>query len=265
MPVRGEAGGTVRAPARAHFGLALIAAATLCLGGVQAQPSAPAAKPTPRWPTPQEIERARSERPLPPVNTLPGEARPLPRIGTTRPNPSAGGPAPAPGLDIAALARQGGALAGGASVTGQTIPAPALHIFVTLDMPSGSLQRLVDQAEKTGATLVLRGLKNQSMRQTLAAVSGLLGRRRVGWLIDPEAFERHGIQTAPTFVLTLGDEPASGAGAAPACSATTCTAPRAFVSVSGDVTLDYALDFIARSRPGAAPVAGPYLAKLRPR
>jgi conjugal transfer pilus assembly protein TrbC len=125
-------------------------------------------------------------------------------------------------------------------------------------MPQGSLRRLVDQAERAGAVLVLRGLKNQSMRQTVAAVSDLLGQRRAGWVIDPEAFERHSVEAAPTFLLTMGED-------APPCSATTCTVPRPFVSVSGDVSLDYALEHMARRQPGAAAVAGPYLSRLRTR
>jgi hypothetical protein len=37
------------------------------------------------------------------------------------------------------------------------------------------------------------------------------------------------------------------------------------VSVSGDVSLDYALEHMARRHPGAAPVAGLYLSRLRSR
>lgn len=135
---------------------------------------------------------------------------------------------------------------------------PALRIFVTLDMPQGSLRRLVDQAERAGAVLVLRGLKNQSMRQTVASVSDLLGQRKAGWVIDPEAFERHGVEAAPTFLLTTGED-------APPRSATTCTVPRPFISASGDVSLDYALEHMVRRHPGAAAVAGPYLSRLRSR
>jgi conjugal transfer pilus assembly protein TrbC len=77
-------------------------------------------------------------------------------------------------------------------------------------------------------------------------------------VIDPEAFERHGVEAAPTFLLTTGED-------APPCSATTCTVPRPFISVSGDVSLDYALEHMVRRHPGAAAVAGPYLSRLRPR
>ncbi|MEI8266282.1 MAG: type-F conjugative transfer system pilin assembly protein TrbC [Betaproteobacteria bacterium] len=212
----------------------------------------------PRWPTAQEIERTKAERPLPaPDATIPAP-RALPRIAPGLGAEPGRAPVTGTGIDIGALARQGGQI-GGAIGPGALPPQePALRIFVTLDMPQGSLRRLVDQAERSGAVLVLRGLKNQSMRQTVAAVSELLGEREAGWVIDPEAFERHGVEAAPTFLLTTGED-------APSCNATTCTVPRPFISVSGDVSLDYALEHMVRRHPGAAAVAGPYLSRLRPR
>jgi conjugal transfer pilus assembly protein TrbC len=215
----------------------------------------------PRWPTKQEIESAKAERPLPALDATTPPPRPLPRIGpgaVTGPAAAQRRQAPGAGIDIATLARQGSQI-GSTPHAGALPPQePALRIFVTLDMPQGSLRRLVDQAERAGAVLVLRGLRNQSMRQTVAAVSELLGERRAGWVIDPEAFERHGVEASPTFLLTVGED-------APPCSATTCTVPRPFVSVSGDVSLDYALEHMARRQTGAAAVAGPYLSRLRPR
>lgn len=218
----------------------------------QEQPTAP------RWPTAQEIERAKAERPLPaPDNPIPAP-RALPRIAPGLGAEPGRPPATETGIDIGALARQGSQISGAIGPGAIPSQEPALRIFVTLDMPQGSLRRLVDQAERAGAVLVLRGLKNQSMRQTVAAVSDLLGERKAGWVIDPEAFERHGVEAAPTFLLTFGED-------TPPCSATTCTVPRPFVSVSGDVSLDYALEHMVRRHPGAAAVAGPYLSRLRSR
>jgi len=235
---------------------AMSVASLLALDAIaQEQPTAP------RWPTAQEIERTKAERPLPlPEATIP-TPRALPRVGTgstagldATQRPQTNGA----GIDIGALARQGSRVSDAMNPGAIPPQAPTLRIFVTLDMPQGSLRRLVDQAERSGALLILRGLKNQSMRQTVAAVSELLGQRRAGWLIDPEAFDRHGVEVAPTFLLTLSED-------TPPCSATFCTIPRAFVSVSGDVSLDYALEDMARRHPGAAAVAGPYLARLRHR
>ena len=211
------------------------------------------------------MARALKAQPLPAPERLATQPpREIPRIPTNQPNPSTLGT-----IDIAAMARQGAALT--------TPPAPdnstsALRIFITLDMPRASLQRLVDQATRSGATLVLRGLKAQSMRQTLAAVGELIETRRVSWVIDPDAFTRFQVSSAPTFVLTLTDEPVPGTPAfgpvpsLPRCSGNGCTSPAtevSYLSITGDVSLDYALDAMARRNPEAAPRASAILQRLR--
>ncbi len=143
-----------------------------------------------------------------------------------------------------------------------------LRIFVTLTMPAGSLERLVEQAEHAGAVLVLRGLHRQSMRETLAAVNALIGTRRVQWLIDPEAFEHYRIQVAPSFVLTPAADSASmqaklSTDNGEQCETAICREPAHFVRVAGDVSLDYALEFMARRSPQAAEQSRSYLRRLR--
>ena len=73
-------------------------------------------------------------------------------------------------------------------------------------------------------------------------------------------------------VLTLADEPVPGTPGfgsvpeLPRCAGTGCTAPTAqanFLSVSGDVSLDYALDAMLRASPEAAPRASTILQRLR--
>ena len=211
------------------------------------------------------MAQALKAQPLPTPERLTTQPpRAIPRIAPDAATPPAAGT-----IDISAMARQGAAL---------TAPPPAtsgisaLRIFITLDMPRGSLQRLVDQAARSGATLVLRGLKAQSMRQTLAAVGELIETRRVSWVIDPDAFTRFQVSAAPTFVLTLADEPIPGTPGfgsvpeLPRCAGTGCAAPTAqanFLSVSGDVSLDYALDAMLRASPEATPRASTILQRLR--
>ena len=127
-------------------------------------------------------------------------------------------------------------------------------------MPAASLRGLADQAARSGATLVLRGLKDNSMRATLASVQSLIGERHLAWQIDPLAFTRYGIERAPTFVLRTG-----GVGATAAESACTsdCRASSAFVAVAGDVSLDYALEAMVRQVPSVKPQALPYLTRLK--
>ena len=215
---------------------------------------------TPGWPGPEDMARARNAHPFPtPAQLAAQPARPLPQIPTT--------PVAKATIDIAAMARQGGQLAApSANATPGT-----LRIFITLDMPRGSLQRLVDQAARSGAVLVLRGLKAQSLRETLAVVSDLIDKRPVAWVIDPDAFTRFGVTSAPTFVLTLADETAaSGPGMSgakgneanpPQCGGS-CLASTAFVRVAGDVSLDYALEAIAKRSPAAEPRATALLQRM---
>ena len=110
------------------------------------------------------------------------------------------------------------------------------------------------------------------MSKTLAAVGELIETRRVSWVIDPDAFTRFQVSSAPTFVLTLADEPVAGAPAfgpvpeLPRCRGNSCTSPAleaSYLSISGDVSLDYALDAIVRRNPEAAPRASAILQRLR--
>ena len=111
-------------------------------------------------------------------------------------------------------------------------------------MPAASLKALADQAAQSGAVLILRGLKDHSMRATLAAVQALVGERQVAWQIDPEAFKHFGVERAPTFVLLTGST-------------------ASFVAVAGDVTVDYALEAMMRQVPASRPHAQPFLTLLK--
>ena len=208
----------------------------------------------PRWPDAKDIERARKAHPFPQADRLGAQPVPAPpRVNLP--------PATVP-TDIEALARSGARLGSAAAQTTATSP---LRIFITLEMPRASLQLLTDQAARSGATLVLRGLKANSMRETLAAVSTLIGERQVAWVIDPEAFTRYRVERAPTFVLTLAAPAAGPSGRddpGPGCG-TDCPTPAAFTSVSGDVSLDHALETLLRRRPDAAPLVAPLLKRLR--
>lgn len=243
------------------------------VAGVLLLPCLAIAQPAPQtpWPGPQDMARTLQQRALPTPEQLATQPRrAVPNLAPAG-TPAAAGSA----LDIATLARQGAALS---TPPGPHTGASVLKVFITLEMPRASLQRLVDQAERTGATLVLRGLQSQSMRKTLAAVSALIGERRVSWILDPDAFLRFHVHAAPTFVLMLSTS-ARPAGAVadtsknagtqtppPSCSATGCTAPAReaeYLSVSGDVSLDYALEAMVRRSIEATPIAGPLLQRLR--
>ena len=48
---------------------------------------------------------------------------------------------------------------------------PSLLVFVSFAMPDATITRLLDQASGARATLVLRGLVNGSLRDTVSACS----------------------------------------------------------------------------------------------
>jgi conjugal transfer pilus assembly protein TrbC len=212
--------------------------------------SVPSETPSARQPTDAEIERAAREHRVPSDAEL--DRVPIP---STPKVDALGKPAR---IDLESIARQTqGPRAGFVGDASDT--SPRLQIFVTLTMPEPSLRALIAQAVRANAVLVLRGAKNASVRQTLDAVRTLIGTQSVAWQIDPPAFVRYGVTAAPTFVLTR-------AGAkTDACGNDVCMAESDFAKVSGDVSLDYALEAIARAAPNVAAEAEMLLARLRGR
>lgn len=145
------------------------------------------------------------------------------------------------------------ALASGAALSQK----PSLLIFVSFSMPEATLARLVDQAARSSATLALRGLSESSLKRTVARIQKLIGTRKVAFQIDPQSFERFSVEQTPTFVLIrAGAQPVS-------CGESQCLPNDSFVSVSGDVSLDYALEHIQRQAPRFTDEAGHFLQGLR--
>lgn len=165
-----------------------------------------------------------------------------------------------------------GAIAGGFKADGQSSSptlgvdsSPTLLIFVSFAIPEVTLKRLVDQAAAAGATLVLRGMVDGSLRATAARVQQLLGKRQIAMQMDPRLFDRYAIDATPSFVLVRGQSEATSSdpdGQAP-CTAGRCAPTNSFVAVAGDVSLDFALKHLAHSAPAFGREAGFFLKRLR--
>ncbi len=140
----------------------------------------------------------------------------------------------------------------------EVIATSKLYVFVTMAMPAEALKGLVAQAERARATLVLRGMVNNSMKQTGAAMRKLVGTHKVGFTIDPEAFDRYGITHAPSFVLT---KPSVDGGKP--CAEKQCAQSDGFALVAGDVSLDYALERIEQRAPRFKSEAQSFLKRMR--
>lgn len=161
-------------------------------------------------------------------------------------------------LDLEALARGYAAQ----SETGATAPGlhrgPGLIVFISLGTPRASLDRLLDQAARAGASVVLRGFVQGSLRATVAQVQDLIGPRALGVQIDPPAFDRFGITQVPSFVLVRD-------GARPTdCAAGHCAAASDYLKTAGDVSLDYALQHMVHAAPAFQDAAAPFLTLLQP-
>lgn len=76
-------------------------------------------------------------------------------------------------------------------------------IFVSLSMPKESLKGLFKEAEQQQAYLVMRGLKNNSFKET----AEILKEFQIGVSIDPALFEKYHIRAVPTFVKIDDKEP----------------------------------------------------------
>lgn len=156
------------------------------------------------------------------------------------------------GLDLNGLVRQYNAKI--------SLPSPSgkndLLVFVSLSMPEGSLMRLAQQAERAGAVLVLRGLKNNSFKETAEEIRKYEQKTKATWQINPPAFTKFSVKSVPAFVLAKADQALSP-------GADGCADPGAYAAVSGDVSLDFALEAITRSKPGFETEARHYLNKMR--
>ena len=201
--------------------------------------------------TDQDVEAARRRHPMPSDAEL---ARvPLPSTPKLDALPQ---PVARPGIDLEAVARGYRAIEG-AAMGALPSAEPTLLVFVSFSLPEATLMRLVEQAAAAQATLVLRGLVNGSLTQTVARAQALIGSRQVAVQIDPLAFDRFGVMQVPAFVLLRRGVEAR------ACEAGRCYAEDAFVRAAGDVSIRYALEFISRTAPGFAGDAESLLRRLK--
>lgn len=141
---------------------------------------------------------------------------------------------------------------------GSLVATPKLYVFITMAMSTESLKALVAQAEKAQATLVLRGLVNNSFKQTGAEVRKVVGQHKVGLMVDPESFDRYGVTRVPSFVLTK-----AAVTPGPACAGKLCAPADGYALITGDVSLDYALEKIEQRAPAFKGIARDFLKKMR--
>ncbi len=144
-------------------------------------------------------------------------------------------PKATPPVDVGALSQRYERLAAEQARAVLTPPG-GLLAFVSFSMPRASLERLVSDAEHGNTILVLRGLVDGDLQATFQAVRELLGKRRVAWVLDSEAFLRFDVQVVPTYVLLQ-----PGATHRP-CEFGQCYSDADYLKLVGDVPIAYALE-----------------------
>jgi len=201
--------------------------------------------PTPSYPTSQQIEVERAR--------IDGERKAMfsddnPHTRNT-PNtfPTIAAPQPSQ-IDIEALVRR---YEGTAQPRGV---GDDLMVFASFSMPTESLKQLVSTVAKVGGSVVLRGFKNNSYRQTVQAIAAL-GEASASVSIHPKAFAQYKITAVPAFVIARLDP-------AEQLDAQGCALPETYAAIAGDVSLDYALAEIAKRSPAMSDLAQRYLRQL---
>ncbi len=129
-------------------------------------------------------------------------------------------------------------------------PPPPL-VLVSFSVPEPSLRSLLREAARIRAPVVLRGLKDGSLKATVEALLRLqgigpeaswppskpAGHELAGLAVDPTAFRRFRVEAVPAFVVLA--EPL------PPCTDEACPTPPHLIA-RGEVSLAYALDVMAR-------------------
>lgn len=131
---------------------------------------------------------------------------------------------------------------------------PDLMVMVSLSMPREALERTVEQAERAGATLVFRGLKGDSMTRMGEEIQSIIGKRNVSAVVHPPAFQQFSVTKVPAVVIArqeAGNVLENG-----------CSQAGTFVKVSGDVSLDYALEYIERKGQAWSQIARAYRSRI---
>lgn len=129
-------------------------------------------------------------------------------------------------------------------------------VFVSLGMPKASLERIVADAERVRATLVLRGARNLSIKQAADEIQGVMSQARTAWQIDPALFKRFSITAVPTYVLIDPARPVLVACGENRCQET------AYSKVAGDVSMSHALQVIEQQDSEFVQVARQMAARL---
>ncbi|WP_038059168.1 type-F conjugative transfer system pilin assembly protein TrbC [Thiobacillus denitrificans] len=143
------------------------------------------------------------------------------------------------GVDLNMLVNQYNAAAAANEMVGSR---DVLYVFVSLSMPKASLIQLAKDVNKAGGMIAFRGFHNNKMSEMQKALKFLADEGITDMTIDPDGFKRYNVTAVPTYVVARVKE---NAERTPSCGATGQCNGADYIAVAGDVTLDYALEYMA--------------------
>ncbi|MHB1948902.1 MAG: type-F conjugative transfer system pilin assembly protein TrbC [Gammaproteobacteria bacterium] len=125
-------------------------------------------------------------------------------------------------------------------------------IFISFSMPKESIKGWMNEAKKTGASVIVRGLINNSFKDTVKTLTELAQDNRGGVQLDPTLFQRYQIEKVPAVVVV------DNVRCLPNQSC-----KENYDVVYGDITLSYALNKIANQNDDLSIIARQAIIKLR--
>jgi conjugal transfer pilus assembly protein TrbC len=124
--------------------------------------------------------------------------------------------------------------------------------FISFSMPEESLKEWISESKKLNVPIVIRGLVDNSFKETIRRISSLIKNNRGGIQIDPKAFKRFKIDKVPAVVVAKSNS----------CTPNqTCL--EEFDVVYGDVTPEYALGKISDQNDKVSAIATALLQRVR--
>jgi len=125
-------------------------------------------------------------------------------------------------------------------------------IFASFSMPKESLKGWMNEAERIHASLVIRGLVNNSFKETTKRMMDLAQDNHGGVELNPMLFSAFNIKQVPAVVVTNDFQ-----------CVKTKTCQGKYHVIYGDVHLGYALEKIANQNDELSVIAQSALQKLR--
>lgn len=137
---------------------------------------------------------------------------------------------------------------------------PLFIVFASLSMPKASLAQLVADTSRAGGIVAFSGFPQNSAKAFAAGMKAVVTspEQQAHIAIDPRLFRAFSIKAAPTFVTVSTDFEL--------CDGFKCqTVVPPHDRMTGNVTVEYALDSFAGGRGPGAAMAATALARLRKR